>query len=130
MEKGIEQIFVDKMNETSLPPKTLWGMFKKDNAGLVVVVAQDFVTRDVLMLAYMDEEAFCKTLETGFMHYHSRSRKTLWLKGETSGHLQRVIEARIDCDLDALLFFIDQTGAACHTGETSCFYRELNELNT
>jgi phosphoribosyl-AMP cyclohydrolase len=76
----------------------------------------------------MDGEAFRRTLETGFMHYHSRSRGKLWLKGESSGHLQRVVEARIDCDLDALLFLVDQTGAACHTGATSCFYRTVDEL--
>ncbi len=127
-EKGIEQLFVDRMDEGKIAPDTMWAGFKKDGNGLVVVVAQDFATREVLMLAYMDEEAFIKTLETGFMHYHSRSRGQLWLKGETSGHLQRVVEARVDCDLDALLFLIDQTGAACHTGERSCFYRILETL--
>jgi len=128
MEKGIEQLFVDKMKEENVSPEKLWGGFKKDKNGLVAVIAQDFASRGVLMLAYMDEEAFRKTIETGFMHYHSRSRGELWLKGETSGHLQRVIEARIDCDQDALLFLVDQTGAACHTGETSCFYRTLEML--
>lgn len=128
MEKGIEQIFVEKMKEDNVLPVRLWASFKKDRNGLVVAVAQDFTTRDVLMLAYMDEEAFTKTLESGLMHYHSRSRDKLWLKGETSGHLQRVVEARIDCDLDALLFLVDQTGVACHTGETSCFYRNLEAL--
>jgi len=128
MEKGIEQLFVDKMQEEKVSPENLWTGFKKDQNGLVAVVAQDFATREVLMLAYMDEEAFKKTIETGFMHYHSRSRGTLWLKGETSGHLQRVVEAKIDCDQDALLFLVDQTGVACHTGEMSCFYRTLEML--
>lgn len=128
MKSGIEQIFVEKMREKNISPKTLWAGFKKDKDSLVVAVAQDFATREVLMLAYMDEEAFIKTFETGLMHYHSRSRGKLWLKGETSGHLQRVIEARIDCDADAMLFLIDQTGVACHTGEMSCFYRTLEML--
>ncbi len=128
MEKGIEQLFIDKMQEEKVSPENLWTGFKKDQNGLVAVVAQDFATREVLMLAYMDEEAFKKTIETGFMHYHSRSRGTLWLKGETSGHLQRVVEAKIDCDQDALLFLVDQTGVACHTGEMSCFYRTLEML--
>lgn len=128
MKSGIEQIFVEKMREKNISPETLWAGFKKDHDGLVVAIAQDFATRDVLMLAYMDEESFIKTVETGLMHYHSRSRGKLWLKGETSGHLQRIIEARIDCDSDAMLFLIDQTGVACHTGEMSCFYRNLELL--
>jgi phosphoribosyl-AMP cyclohydrolase len=128
MKSGIEQIFVEKMKEENISPDLLWASFKKGPDGLVVAVAQDYATRDVLMLAYMDEEAFRKTLESGLMHYHSRSRGKLWLKGETSGHLQRVVEARMDCDLDTLLFLVDQTGAACHTGETSCFYRKLEDL--
>ena len=127
IKKGIEQLFVDKIKE-KISSGNLWAKLKKDQNGLVAAIAQDFATREVLMLAYMDEESFVKTLEMGFMHYHSRSRNQLWLKGETSGHLQRVVEARIDCDLDALLFLVDQTGAACHTGETSCFYREIETL--
>ena len=125
MEKGIEQLFVEKMIEEKISPASLWAGFKKDRDGLVAVITQDFETLKVLMLAFMDEEAFIKTIETGFMHYHSRSRGQLWLKGETSGHYQRVIEAKIDCDKDALLFMIDQIGVACHTGERSCFYRTL-----
>lgn len=128
MSKGIEQLFVDKISESSLSPKRLWADMKTDPAGLVPVITQDFATREVLMLAYMDEEAFTRTLETGLMTYHSRSRNKLWLKGETSGHFQRVIEGRIDCDKDTLLFLVDQTGAACHTGETTCFYRNIEEL--
>ena len=80
------------------------------------------------MLAYMDGEAFSLTMETGIMHYHSRSRGTLWKKGETSGHFQHVISAKIDCDADTLLFFVDQDGAACHTGAHSCFYRDIEEV--
>ncbi len=125
---GIEQLFADKMKTEGVSPKILWAGFKKGANGLVPAVAQDYETRGVLMVAYMDEEAFVRTLESGLMHYHSRSREALWLKGETSGHLQRVVEARIDCDLDTLLFLVDQTGAACHTGEKSCFYRTLETL--
>lgn len=125
MKKGIEQLFVDKMINEKISPALLWAGFKKDSDGLVAVITQDFETLKVLMLAFMDEEAFGKTIETGLMHYHSRSRGKLWLKGETSGHFQRIIDAKIDCDLDAMLFLIDQTGAACHTGEMSCFYRTL-----
>lgn len=91
---------------------------------LVAAIAQDATTLEVLMIAWMDREAWEKTLETGFAHYHSRSRDTLWKKGESSGHVQRVVEIRIDCDSDAVLLRVDQTGPACHTGHRSCFYRE------
>lgn len=125
MEKGIEQLFVDNMSKADVDACKLWAVMKKDDKGLVPAIAQDFATREILMMAYMNEESFVKTLETGFMHYYSRSRRSQWLKGETSGHFQRVVDARVDCDLDTLVFIIDQTGAACHTGETSCFYRSL-----
>jgi phosphoribosyl-ATP pyrophosphohydrolase/phosphoribosyl-AMP cyclohydrolase len=97
-----------------------------DANGLVPAIAQDADTREVLMLAWMNREALAKTLETGRVHYYSRSRGRLWLKGETSGHFQRVREIRRDCDSDALLLMVDQTGAACHTGKRSCFYRRLS----
>jgi phosphoribosyl-AMP cyclohydrolase len=94
------------------------------SGGMVPVVAQDFETGEVFMLAYMNREAWEKTLETGYVHYWSRSRNKLWKKGETSGNLQVVKEIRFDCDGDALLIGIDQIGkAACHTGNRSCFYR-------
>ncbi len=96
--------------------------------GLIPVITQDASTLEVLMLAYMNEEAFAKTLETGEVHYWSRSRNELWHKGETSGHVQKLRGMRIDCDNDALLVRVDQTGgAACHTGYRSCFYRALTE---
>ncbi|HHV97175.1 MAG TPA: phosphoribosyl-AMP cyclohydrolase [Clostridiaceae bacterium] len=98
---------------------------KFNNDGLIPVIAQDVDTNEVLMLAYMNQEAFKKTLETGIAHYWSRSRKKLWMKGETSGHIQRVESIRIDCDNDALLLKVKQEGAACHTGNFSCFYREI-----
>ena len=93
--------------------------------GLVPAIAQDADTREVLMLAWMNRESLQKTLDTGMVHYYSRSRACLWLKGETSGHFQRVREIRRDCDSDALLLLVEQTGAACHTGNRSCFYRDF-----
>jgi phosphoribosyl-ATP pyrophosphohydrolase/phosphoribosyl-AMP cyclohydrolase len=98
---------------------------KFNEAGLVPTVAQDAATKEVLMLAWVNKEALRKTLETGLAHYYSRSRACLWLKGETSGHFQNVREIRRDCDDDTLLFIVDQTGAACHTENHSCFYRDL-----
>lgn len=94
-----------------------------DERGLVPVVTQDARSGEVLMLAYANREAFEKTLETRQAHYYSRSRGELWRKGATSGHTQEVAEVRVDCDADALLYRVMQTGPACHTGERSCFYR-------
>ncbi|MDR0239743.1 MAG: phosphoribosyl-AMP cyclohydrolase [Deltaproteobacteria bacterium] len=94
--------------------------------GLVAAVAQDAGTREVLMLAWMNQAAWERTLETGEAHYYSRSRSTLWHKGGTSGHVQKIRSIRIDCDSDALVLLIEQVGgAACHEGFRSCFYREL-----
>ena len=94
--------------------------------GLVPVIAQDWATGEVLMLAYMNREAWERTLATGKVHYWSRSRNRLWLKGESSGHVQLVKEIRVDCDGDTLLIKVEQLGgAACHTGFRSCFYRRL-----
>ena len=93
--------------------------------GLIPAIAQDADTREVLMLAWMNRESLQKTLDTGMVHYYSRSRACLWLKGETSGHFQKVREIRRDCDSDALLLLVEQTGAACHTGNRSCFYRDM-----
>ena len=90
---------------------------------LLPAIAQDNASGEILMLAWMDHEAWEKTRETGFAHYHSRSRDKLWKKGETSGHLQRVVEVRVDCDEDTVLLKVEQTGPACHTGNRSCFYR-------
>lgn len=99
--------------------------FKTDDAGLVPCVVQDYRTNEVLMLAYMNEESYNKTLETGKMTYFSRSRNELWVKGETSGHYQYVKSLYLDCDSDTLLAKVHQIGAACHTGEYSCFFTEL-----
>jgi len=100
--------------------------FKK-NGGLVPAIAQAHDTGEVLMLAYMNQEAFETTLATGKATYFSRSRNTLWIKGETSGHVQQVKEIRIDCDNDTVLLKVEQLGgAACHTGFSSCFYRKVD----
>jgi phosphoribosyl-AMP cyclohydrolase len=97
-----------------------------DAAGLITCVTSDAATGEVLMVAHMNEEALQKTVATGEAWYFSRSRKALWRKGETSGHVQRVTEIRIDCDQDAVWLRVEQTGgAACHTGRRSCFYRAV-----
>ncbi|SCW54505.1 phosphoribosyl-AMP cyclohydrolase [Ruminococcaceae bacterium YRB3002] len=105
----------------------MWAHMKKNSDGLVPAICQDYETGDVLMMAYMNYEAFDLTCKTGYMHYFSRSRNTLWKKGETSGHFQKVVSCAIDCDRDTLLYRIDQTGAACHTGNRSCFYTPLED---
>jgi len=100
---------------------------KFDRDGLIPVVVQDVKTKEVLMLAYANEEAIRKTLETGYAHYWSRSRGKIWKKGEESGNVQRVVEIRVDCDCDALLYVVEQRGFACHTGNYSCFFRILSK---
>ena len=94
---------------------------------LASVIAQDIETNEVLMLAFIDEEAYDKTIETGKAHYYSTSRDKIWFKGEESGHIQEVKEILFDCDKDAIIFKIKQTGGACHTGHYSCFYQKLSE---
>ncbi len=98
--------------------------FAKGN-GLIPVVAQEKNSQQVLMMAYANREAVEATLKTGFAHYWSRSRSELWKKGETSGNVQKVHEILVDCDADTLVYIVDQTGPACHTGEQTCFYRKL-----
>lgn len=96
--------------------------------GLLPAVAQDHASGEVLMLAYMNEEAWHKTLASGEAHYWSRSREKIWHKGGTSGHIQKVRAVRLDCDSDAILLFVEQVGgAACHTGRRTCFYREWKD---
>ncbi|HON04907.1 MAG: phosphoribosyl-AMP cyclohydrolase [candidate division TA06 bacterium ADurb.Bin131] len=94
--------------------------------GLIPAIVQDTKGK-VLMLGYMNMESFKKTIETGMVYFWSRSRKKLWKKGETSGHVQKIIEIRVDCDMDTLLFIVDQTRACCHEGYYSCFWRKLEE---
>jgi phosphoribosyl-AMP cyclohydrolase len=108
----------DREEGLSLQPKF-------DASGLLTCVATDAATGDVLMVAHMNEEALRRTIESGDAWYFSRSRKALWRKGETSGHTQRVVEMRTDCDQDAIWIRVEQTGAACHTGRSSCFYRKV-----
>jgi len=97
-----------------------------DASGLLTAVAVDADSREILMLAHMDAEAVAKTRETGLAHFHSRSRGRLWMKGESSGHVLRVEQIRVDCDQDALVLLVRPAGPACHTGATSCFYRVLD----
>lgn len=101
--------------------------FKKGN-GLIPAIVQDYKNNEVLMLAYVNKESMKKTIETGQTWFFSRSRKMLWHKGETSGNIQTIKEIKVDCDNDTVLFLVKQKGAACHTGEKSCFYRSIDEI--
>lgn len=112
-------------NRTELKTAMDWTSLKRNADDMIPVVVQDYETDEVLMLAYMDEEAYHCTLQTGRMAYHSRSRNELWVKGLTSGHFQYVKSLKIDCDRDTILAKVIQVGAACHTGNHSCFYTEL-----
>lgn len=116
-QEGIEMESFDTTMEFS--------QFKTNDQGLIPVIAQDCKTQEVLMMAYMNEEAFYHTLKTGRMTYYSRSRKSLWVKGETSGHYQYVKSLTIDCDCDTILAKVEQVGAACHTGNPTCFFQSL-----
>ena len=108
-------------NPTSNLDPAIAARLKRDANGLVAAVAQQYDTGEVLMVGWMDDEALHRTLTTGRATYWSRSRKDYWVKGDTSGHVQNVSEVRLDCDGDALLVIVDQTGAACHTGDRTCF---------
>jgi phosphoribosyl-AMP cyclohydrolase len=109
------------MTEENLAEKLAW----KKMDGLIPVVVQDAETKEVLMLAYVNKEALENTLKTGKATYWSRSRKELWVKGETSGHTQKIVRVAADCDWDTLLYVVEQTGPACHTGSHNCFYNLL-----
>ncbi|KZX95697.1 MAG: phosphoribosyl-AMP cyclohydrolase [Sulfitobacter sp.] len=98
-----------------------------NEAGLIPAIAQDAETNEVLMLAWMSAESIARSLETGKVTYWSRSRQAFWVKGETSGHVQKLVEMRVDCDRDCLLVLVDQTGPACHTGRRSCFYTGIQD---
>lgn len=127
-------LFEQGITVAHLEPKLEWSSMKTNEAGLVPVVVQDYITDEVLMLAYMNEESFRKTLISGKMTYWSRSRQELWTKGETSGHFQYVKSLTADCDHDTILARVSQIGAACHTGNRTCFFyniyqRETNKSN-
>ncbi len=102
--------------------------FDKSESGLLPAIAQDYGSGEILMLAYINQESWEKTLATGKVHYWSRSRNALWLKGESSGHVQQVREILVDCDEDTVVFKVEQHGgAACHTGHRSCFFRRVTD---
>ncbi len=105
--------------------KSILEKIKFNSEGLVPVITQSYYTGKVLMQAYANREAIEKTIETGFATYYSRSRKQLWVKGETSGNKQKVVKIKIDCDGDSILYLVKDYGVACHTGEESCFYRNI-----
>jgi len=105
--------------------KSILEKIKFNSEGLVPVITQSYYTGKVLMQAYANREAIEKTIETGFATYYSRSRKQLWVKGETSGNKQKVVKIKIDCDEDSILYLVKDYGVACHTGEESCFYRNI-----
>jgi phosphoribosyl-AMP cyclohydrolase len=113
------------MSVERLSPDAFLAQVTFDSSGLVPAIAQDHATGAVLMMAWMNADALRLTLSSGEVTYWSRSRNALWRKGETSGRVQRVVEAWIDCDGDTLLFKVEQTGPACHTGAPTCFYRRL-----
>ena len=100
-----------------------------NDKGLIPVITQDATSKDVLMMAWMNKESIAKTLATGRMTYWSRSRAQFWIKGETSGNIQALVSMRIDCDGDALLCLVNQTGGACHTGRDNCFYFKVDSAN-
>lgn len=109
----------------TIQPAYNWADFKLNSDGMLPVIVQDYKTNEVLMMAYMNEEAYLNTMKTGKMTYYSRSRQELWLKGDTSGHFQYVKSLHADCDMDTLLAKVSQVGAACHTGARSCFFNEV-----
>ena len=121
MQKGFE----DMTSRPRFDPADL----TYDAAGLIPAIAQDAESGEVLMMAWMNAESLARTLETGKVTYWSRSRQAFWVKGETSGHLQELVEMRLDCDADCLLMQVRQTGPACHTGRRTCFYRAVRDGN-
>ncbi len=112
----------------TLPEADIASQLKYDGDGLIPAIVQDMNTRQVLMMAWMNAEAFNQTRATGEAVFWSRSRGEIWHKGATSGNVQRVVEMRVDCDADTLLLLVEPAGPACHTGATSCFYRTVQEL--
>jgi phosphoribosyl-AMP cyclohydrolase len=120
----MRQTMTDAVRPSQLDPK-IAARLKRDVGGLMAAIAQQYDTGEVLMLGWMDDEALHRTLTTGRCTYWSRSRQEYWVKGETSGHLQVVKSVALDCDGDAILVKVDQVGAACHTGDRTCFDADL-----
>ncbi|WP_171121400.1 MULTISPECIES: phosphoribosyl-AMP cyclohydrolase [unclassified Ruegeria] len=118
----MQKVFMMQASAT-FDPTTL----KYNDAGLIPAIAQDETSGEVLMMAWMNAEAVEKTLETGRVTYWSRSRQSFWIKGESSGHTQELVDFRVDCDRDCLLVLVHQTGPACHTNRRSCFYTAVRE---
>ena len=118
------------MENDKIKNEQILSQIKYDDRGLVPAIVQDAETKQVLMLAYMNEEALKLTLTTGRTWFYSRSRQAMWNKGETSGHFQNVKKVSYDCDCDTILVIAEQIGAACHTGHFTCFYRDFDLENT
>ncbi|MBW3242661.1 phosphoribosyl-AMP cyclohydrolase [Epibacterium sp. DP7N7-1] len=118
----MQKVF-DMQDLVKFSPETL----TYNEAGLVPCIAQDVESGEILMMAWMNAESVAKTLETGRVTYWSRSRQSFWIKGESSGHVQELVELRVDCDRDALLAMVRQTGPACHTNRRSCFYTAVRD---
>lgn len=127
LQEGKAVIALTTANDTSRREQGSEFMPKFDANGLITAVAVDHRTGVLLMLAHMDAEALLKTRETGFAHFHSRSRGRLWMKGESSGHVLKIVEIRVDCDQDALELRVEAAGPACHTLAPTCFYRRIND---
>ncbi len=119
------QLLKKNMLDVPIQPEYAWTDLKLNSDEMVPVIVQDYKTNEVLMLAYMNEESYLKTMEIGMMTYWSRSRNELWTKGLTSGHVQYVKELYLDCDNDTILAKVEQTGAACHTGSRTCFFKNI-----
>jgi phosphoribosyl-AMP cyclohydrolase len=120
------QSIENKTDQNTIDFITIFENLAFNSDGLMPVITQDAVTKDVLMMAWMNKSAIKKTLETQRMTYWSRSRQSYWVKGETSGHTQQLVAMSLDCDGDAILCLVNQVGGACHTGRNSCFYLHLN----
>ncbi|EEW60131.1 MAG: phosphoribosyl-AMP cyclohydrolase [Tritonibacter mobilis] len=118
----MQKVF-DMQDLVKFSPETL----TYNEAGLVPCIAQDVESGEILMMAWMNAESVARTLETGRVTYWSRSRQSFWIKGESSGHVQELVELRVDCDRDALLALVRQTGPACHTNRRSCFYTAVRD---
>mmetsp|Transcript_7213 Transcript_7213/g.11946 ORF Transcript_7213/g.11946 Transcript_7213/m.11946 type:complete len:132 (+) Transcript_7213:1024-1419(+) len=121
---------MQKVLPMSTPPDAITfdpDTLKYDDRGLVPAIAQDAVSGEVLMMAWMNADAVTRTLSTGRVTYWSRSRQAFWIKGETSGHVQELVSLRVDCDRDCLLMQVRQTGPACHTGRRTCFYTDITD---